>query len=645
MKRLLPIIWLVCVLCSTGWAQKKLMPAAKALRSAPVAARRPAQRTPKQLLEATRLFIGQNGRRPRTEIYQKHKISTAQLTPQQKAEIHLGRSVYNLLRKAQQNPTLNTPVVQRLRGLLNQFPTHPNNTRDLSALVTRLRAFIKENGRKPKTFFYKDGVRIPMEELSPEQKQECRLGQALYQLLNRANQNPSLNNTDEVSQIRQLFMQYPVKVTTKQPMSVLKQLPQLVQDTQAFITQHNRRPKVVFYENGVVIPTYQLTPAQRAEVQLGQSLSRALFYAKKQGLTELADIQILRNLLEPYQSKYNTPAPSVETILEQAKTFIAQNGRRPKNAFLDDHGLPKTLSQLPPQEAQEVQLASAISRVFQRAQKGKLSGEEELVQELRNLVTAHPNGREQAPKDDTLVWQEVLTQLEQFTTLYGRRPRARITNNGISVAYEELSPEELEEVRLGQKLSQIFTKAKANGQEQHPLIVQLHKQTQQVATLSQANLQSLAEQLQQFLQTYQRSPRNNMYKDGHPLRIQEMSAEELEEVRLFRRINHVLAQAQQNGQESDPAIMQLQKLLGPRTVTQLDTQQLAQELEQFIQTYHHRPHTNFTAGPQLSPLQKEEIKLGTRCYSLVRRARKNSNLPQDPALQKIIQLWENTPIK
>ena len=77
----------------------------------------------------------------------------------------------------------------------------------------------------------------------------------------------------------------------------------------------------------------------------------------------------------------------------------------------------------------------------------------------------------------------------------------------------------------------------------------------------------------------------------------------------------------------------------------MDVSQLTLELEQFIQTYHHRPHTGFYKKLKLSPQEQQEVRLGRQCYHLIRSASKNPDMLQDPALQKIIQLWENTPFQ
>ena len=549
--RLYFTLLLIICLCIPARAQKKVLPALKA------ASRPAATYTPKQILEQTRLFIGQHGRRPRAQI--PPKLPLTQLTPSQQAEVRLGRRINNLLTQAHTDPQSNTPTVQKLRALVKQFPNAPK-AKTAALLLQETRAFIKEHGYLPQSYFFQNGYKIPYEELSSQQQIESRLGRAIFALLVKAKQFPQFN-TPEVDELRRLRRQYTVK-SRLQPIAI-QRLPQLVQEVQAFIEQHARRPKEFFYQNGVKIPENELSIQQQEEAKLGRILAMTLTYANTHGLTQLEDVKTLRQLLEPY-TYFKTPMPSVSEILQQTRKFIEINGRRPKTVFFTEQGERIAVKQLSPEEFSEYRLGTMISRTFTKFKQGEVENEKETVEQLQELVQAYPNSTPTISKyENPETWQEIINQLEEFVTTYQHRPREQIIKQATILATDELSEQERAEVQLGRKITQIFVKAKEIGQTEHPLIVRLRELTNQYPNKTPQSLPALAAQFEQFIQLHHRRPRTMIHqtKTIKFTKLNELSPSEQAEIRLGRQIYNLRRQAQQNPDlQQDPAVQKILQL-------------------------------------------------------------------------------------
>ncbi len=268
MKRILPIILLITVLCDTGFAQKKLLVQAGVEI---LAAKKPVRvaLTPTQVLSQVRPFIATHNRRPLSSIYQNGVVVPMdQLSPEIRREVALGAAVQRILIRAKMGKVdPQHPDVIELRRLIEQYPgTH---TLCVKELLSQLQDFLaSHNGKRPRALFYKNSRAIPTEALTPEQLTEARLARQVMHVIKWAKKTGNINDPDTQALVKAWGNNRPPAPSDSE----------LLEKLNKWVASHNGvRPRLTIYdEHCKNIPIAQMTTQEREEHTLARQMERKL---------------------------------------------------------------------------------------------------------------------------------------------------------------------------------------------------------------------------------------------------------------------------------------------------------------------------------------------------------------------------------
>lgn len=222
---------------------------------------------PIEVLNRTKAFIQEHGVRPRATIYAAnvHYKLADEMTPAEREEVCLGHSIQYILAQAAKQGTTQTPSIQELTQLWNNY-SHIRQTAKPRDLLVQLQEYIRVHGRHPRSIITKHGQVVPTHELTPRQYEEASLARKISHILTQARQNPQLAQEPEIAQLASLWKR-PAFPT---PQEILLEL-------QDWVAAHQgNRPRLNIYRNGIRVTVKNMTPQEYKEYQLGSRLQHLL---------------------------------------------------------------------------------------------------------------------------------------------------------------------------------------------------------------------------------------------------------------------------------------------------------------------------------------------------------------------------------
>lgn len=257
---------------------------------------------------------------------------------------------------------------------------------------------LTHGGEFPRRQFSVNGRVLKPGELSPEQKEEQNLANAVKWAVLHAK-----DTTDPV--LLHLKSRYEQGTRKKTPEYWLEEL-------NLWLVEHNGEYPRSSFSNGTRIAAADLTPAQKQEAALATAVSNAIKLAK-----DPSDPVIARLIqLKEEGRRYNTPE---QTLARLEEWSAAHGGRMPRTSIVKN-GRYLSVSELTPEEMEEKHLANtaraltqnaasaqnqAVQRIktlFQNASRRKTAGQ--ILEELQIWMDAHQGclPRLQAPKGAVL---------------------------------------------------------------------------------------------------------------------------------------------------------------------------------------------------------------------------------------------------
>ncbi len=227
--------------------------------------------------------------------------------------------------------------------------------------------------------------------------------------------------------------------------------------------------KKVLIETATKTLTTSGTTVTRAAQEVSPALLKASQYLPRQPQAALST-QLERALAQVPAAQAHPTLAKAPALLEDLQAFVALHDRAPKPLFFD-HRRPIPIAELDETSLQEIRLARQVFYVLKTAK--KLEIQSPVFNELNRLYhIRHPRKCPTA--------EEVLAQTQAWMKTHGAyNPRTLIYQQSLWLTNEELSAEELEEVRLGRHIVQVLRQAT----QETPTIREL-KKIRQLPSLS-----------------------------------------------------------------------------------------------------------------------------------------------------------------
>ena len=281
---------------------------------------------------------------------------------------------------------------------------------------------LTHGGEFPRRQFSVNGRVLKPGELSPEQKEEQTLANAVKWAVLHAK-----DTTDPV--LLELKLRYEQGTRKKTPAYWLDEL-------NLWLLEHNGEYPRSSFSNGTRLAAADLTPAQKKEATLAIGVNNAIKLAKDPSDPVIAELIRLKE----EGRRYNTPEQTLALLEEWS---AAHGGRMPRTS-ISKNGRYSSPSELTPEELEEKRLASvaraltqnaaleqhpAVQRIktlFQDASHRKTAGQ--ILEELQNWMSAHQGHlpRLYAPKGETLS-EELREEIALGRAVQNQLYRARLS--------------------------------------------------------------------------------------------------------------------------------------------------------------------------------------------------------------------------
>lgn len=245
--------------------------------------------------------------------------------------------------------------------------------------------------------------------------------------------------------------------------------------------------------------------------------------------------------------------------------------------------------------------------------------------------------------------KQLLEQTRAFIERNHRRPKNMIYQNGVRLRLWEMTPPQQQEVRLGQAISNTFTRARKQGED-----IRFNPDLYLLRQLLEAspNLQKqgptaaeLLTQLRAYIQTHQARPRSIIYMPNNSLykNIYEMTPQEQAEVRLAHQIQDLFNRVQHHKKPNTPDVQTLAALWkeSSRKHAVLSAQELYVQLQTYLHQFGRYPRSlivkNNIPVPtgKLTPQQHQEVTLARR----IRQVLKDATAPAED-IARLANLWQ-----
>ena len=424
---------------------------------------------------------------------------------------------------------------------------------------------------------------------------------------------------------------------------------QLLADTKAAINKRGYRPRACITDShGVRILSRNLNEEQRQEIRLAGIIARTMTAFK---LGEInpndPDLQELQALVEAHPNPRNnyqiTPyiirrqelerQERIAYVYQQALEYIQAHGMRPR-AQLREGGISLSLKEIKQHYApyyDEIHLGMQINQLLGWGKKH--APDHPQIQALKQLVSLYPNTSNAANAET------VLQTLRTFILTHNRLPRKLISRNGRHLRIHELSTPEHEETLLAGRVNHLLSTAKSVPSPALDEIKQL------VAQYRAQSIQRVLTQLRVFLDTYNRPPREVIYRNNQRLKQADLTPQEQNELLLGSRLDALLYPSKpvSFSAEQAAALKEIKQLLAQYRPPMPSQQELLAQAQAWVTAHDGlRPRKAFYKNAKRVPArtlareQYEEMLLARRISYVVEHATEIT--PALEGLQAILQL-------
>lgn len=375
--------WIICLgvisfsFCN-GWGQTG--PIVKAARQAKKIS---FIKSPAAALPKLRRFIKHHGRRPRSTITKppKRVLSYEQMTPKQREEIVLGRSVYYMLYNPEKYE--GTPEFEEMKKLFESYPVpHYGRIREKplriqhQELGERVTQYVQTYSKVPRESINKDKIRLKVADMTEKQYEETKLGSQMVSTLAR-NRKASIQDAKLVELER--FVAH-VRMETRAD-AIQKEQRQILQELTQFLQEYGRPPRNVITRQYKYTPSSNLSQNERKEVRLARVAYRIVKTAQ-------ADPRYYNEVVQMIEKMLQRPKMDVSDFWENLYQWIADHHDRRPRGTIYHKGIIASKRYLSAAELEEVQLAR---RLYNTKRKRDISDEEqEKVNAIYNLPVYDP---------------------------------------------------------------------------------------------------------------------------------------------------------------------------------------------------------------------------------------------------------------
>lgn len=246
--------------------------------------------------------------------------------------------------------------------------------------------------------------------------------------------------------------------------------------------------------------------------------------------------------------------------------------------------------------------------------------------------------------------KQLLEQTRAFIERNHRRPKSTIYQNGVRLRLSEMTLLEQQEARLGQAISNAFTKARKQGEDIrfNPdlyLLRQLLETSPNVLHPQMPSAAELLAQLRAYVQAHQVRPRGIIYTTNNVAykNIYDMTLQEQAEVRLAHHIQLLLKQVHDRKKEETSETQALAALWQEYAPSNFipTAQELYEQLQSYLKQFGRYPRSLIVqnnipiATKELTPQQYQEVTLARR----IRQVLKEANAPAED-VARLANLWQ-----
>ncbi len=338
-------------------------------------------------------------------------------------------------------------------------------------IAKRYLEFLEKNNRKPRACFCKNGKKLSLKDLEPEQKREINLylKAQKYQLLTFMPKDASEEYKDTIKKIRELLREITIKKDLEQAQEYLK-----------FIEENGREPSGAFAQKGKTIKSKYLTESQKAEKLLynrWRNCNINLIY--QQNLYESIEKvpeeyrEIVAKVREVYKE---LERKKYDSVIDEYIEYVKKNKRYPRSCSYDNHKQ-LTMEEMTEEQRKEVRLYQKLYSTGLREIIILCEGKtlDEIPNQYKHIASKiielnalmNPKGELQLAYDYV-----------DFVKKNKRRPKRAFYENRKVVSRSVLTDEQREEIKFKEKLdkSGIWKKLLEYKEEEEEKIPEEYKE-------------------------------------------------------------------------------------------------------------------------------------------------------------------------
>ena len=383
-------------------------------------------------------------------------------------------------------------------------------------------------GRMPKGAFLEEGKALKRKDMTEEQIEEVSLYHRWYQC--------------EEKKILDEYAGRPIEEVPEEHREKIASLRRLIVEKKTvydeiveWLENHEgKMPKGAFSVKGRLLKREELTEEQNEEIKLYKRWSKC----KEKEILDKYEGRAIEEMPEEYREKISKLRRLIvkkKTVYDKIIEWLEEHEGKIPRATIYKEGKNLTHEEMTGEEVKETNLSKRWYQCEEKKVLDKYEGRtiEEVPEEYREKIA---NLRRLIVQGKTVSY-ELIKWLEEHD---GKMPRSTISENGKNLNHEDMTEEQLEEVRLYKRWSRCKEKEILDKYEGRAIEEVPEEYRERISKLRILIAQGKAacEELIKWLEEHDgKMPRAAIYNEGRKLTRAEMTEKELEETRLYGKWN------------------------------------------------------------------------------------------------------------